>query len=353
LSVSELVLTCISTGWLTLAIPLIILVLYFVQKVYLRTTRQVRLLDLEAKSPVFSHFISSFSGLVTIRAFNWTKEVHEENLKHLDLSQRPFYLLYSLQRWLTLVLDLIMAGLAVLLISLTVALRESVDPGLLGVALVSVMRFGQLLGYLLNYWANLETSLGAVARVRQFEGETPQEVDGTGEPEPDWPPKGRICLENVSASYGDRIVLHDIMLDFEPGEKIAICGRTGSGKSTLLALLLRLYEPLEGRIHIDGVEISDMSLSRLRKDVVALPQDPLFLSGTIRYNLDPFQAVNDEDIGAALQKTGLKALIEDKGGLGADLNTGWLSAGQKQLFCMARALLRSSRVLLLDEATSR
>jgi ATP-binding cassette, subfamily C (CFTR/MRP), member 1 len=312
-----------------MVIPFLVAVLYLVQNVYLKTSRQMRLLDLEAKSPVFSHFISSFSGLITIRAFNWTSEVHDENLRYLDDCQRPFYLLFMLQRWLSLVLSLITAGLAITLITITVVMRDKIDPGLLGVALVSVMTFGQILGYLLTYWANLEMSLGAVTRITQFEAQTPQEKDGSETPPADWPERGSISVSNVSAYYDDHRVLSDVNLDITPGEKVAICGRTGSGKSTLVALLLRLHEPSNGTIKVDGVDISHIPLRTLRKQLVALPQDPLFLSGTVRQNLDPFEMSKDNTIWECIQKTGLKELIEDKGGLDADLNTDWLSAGRE------------------------
>ncbi|KAJ0300193.1 hypothetical protein COL516b_008544 [Colletotrichum fioriniae] len=352
-------LTTLATPTLTISIPILIILLYLLQRIYLQTSRQIRLLDLETKSPLFSHFIASATGLITIRALgpHWTSRVQRQNLQRLDLSQRAFYAMGSLQKWLLLVLNLVVAALAVLLVASAVLLRDRVDAGLLGVALVSVMTFGQLLTQLLNYWAQLETSLGAVARIREFETETPSEESKGHDEDPavkeEWPSRGRIDIRNVSAAYDDHQVLSGVNLTIEPGEKVAICGRTGSGKSTLLALLLRLHEPSAGAIEVDGVDIRSVPVTRLRESLVALPQDSLFLPGTVRQNLDPFESRNDDaDIWDALKKTGLKALFEDKGGLEANLNTDWLSAGQKQLFCMARAILRASHVLLLDEATS-
>lgn len=352
-AIGEIILTCVSSGYLAIVIPLLFVVLFGIQRFYLQTSRQLRLLDLESKSPLYSFFISSFSGLTTIRGFAWTKKSFVQHIEHLDISQRPFYLLYCAQRWLLLVLELLVAGLSVLLVGLSVALRDRVAPGLLGVALTNVTSFGQTISQFIIFWTDLETSLGAITRVREFVAETPMEKEGAGSLPDSWPSEGSISVSGLTAKFGDHVVLDDINLDIRGGEKVAICGRTGSGKSTVIALLLRLYDPIHGTIEIDGIDISTLRINLLRESLVALPQDPLLLAGTVRYNLDPSLKTSDDAMLLALEKTGIRAAIEDKGGLDADLQTEWLSAGQKQLFCLARAMLRKSRILLLDEATSR
>lgn len=341
------------SGYLGIIIPVLLAVLYLVQMFYLRTSRQMRLLDLEAKSPLYSDFIASFAGLTALRAYGWTGNAEEENLRRLNSSQRPYYQLYCVQRWLSLVLNLIVAGMAVAVIGIAVALRDQISPGLLGVALTSVMGIGMTLSMLIQMWTQLETSLGAITRINEFARDTPRELDGPDMPPPQWPSKGAVSVRHLEAKYGDRTVLEDINLEITPGEKIAVVGRSGSGKSTLIALLLRLYPPANGEIVIDGVETGHLNLNALRESLVALPQDPMFLAGTVRYNLDPLERTTDAELLTVLDKTSLRAVIEEKGGLDADLNTDWLSAGQRQLFCLARALTRKSRVLLLDEATSR
>jgi len=347
------VLTCVASGWLALAIPVLFAVLFVLQKFYLRTSRQLRLLDLEAKSPLYSDFIASFAGLTALRAYGWTRDAEEENLKRLNESQRPYYLLYCVQRWLTLNLNLIVAGLATLLIGMSVALRDRVSPGLLGVALTSVMGIGMTLTMLITSWTQLETSLGAITRINHFQHDTPREEDGPDMPAEKWPARGAVEVKNLFAKYGERTVLTDINLSVAAGQKIAVCGRSGSGKSTLMMLLLRLYPPAEGTIVIDGVDTATLNLNALRESLVALPQDPMFLAGSVRYNLDPLGKCSDAEILAALDKTSIRTVIDEKGGLDGDLDTDWLSAGQRQLFCLARAFLRKSKVLLLDEATSR
>ena len=353
LCLAELAMTCLASRYLALAIPPLFVVLYSVQRRYLATSRQVRILETETKAPLFSHFISTAAGLVTVRAYNLQGRVRAQNLSLIDTAQRPFYMFTCMQHWLSVVISGVLAGFAILLVSLAVRLRETIDPGLLGVALVSVSSFGQVLGWWLKHWANLEESLGAVERVRRFQNDTPKERDGVVDSGAPWPHLGAISLRGVHASFGEHEVLKDINLSIEPGQKVAICGRTGSGKSTLLSLLLRLHDPSKGTILIDGVDVSSVKLDALRTSVAALPQDALFLPGTMRDNIDPFRGASDDEIWIALGKTGLKDLVGEKGGLDVDLNTDWLSAGQKQLFCMARAMLRRGRVLLLDEATSR
>ncbi len=390
-AVAQIVLTCVGSGWLGVAIPAMLAALFGLQKFYLRTSRQMRLLDLEAKSPLYSHFISTFSGLAAVRAYGWTGLVRADNLGRLDESQRPFYLLRCVMRWLTLVLNLMVAGLAVLLAGIAVALRGSISPGLLGVALTSIMGIGQTLSQLIQSWTQLETSLGAVTRIDGFAANTPREPDGPDMPPDQWPSRGHIRIEGLCASYDtyshdttpkkgqqandqhssekqqpdqpdrqqqSREVLSNINLDILPGQKVAVCGRSGSGKSTLISMLLRLYEPTAGHVVVDDIDTRTLNLDALRESLVALPQDPMFLAGTVRYNLDPLSRCSGDDgnrqLWDALEKVGIREAVEAQdGGLDAELNTDWLSAGQRQLFCLARALLRNSKVIMLDEATSR
>jgi ABC-type multidrug transport system fused ATPase/permease subunit len=191
--------------YIAASLPLCITIIYFIQKYYLRTSRQLRLLDIEAKSPLFSHFLEVLEGLATIRAFGWGDQYLHESKKALEISQRPYYLLYCVQRWLSLVLDLTVAGIALVMITVTVQTKHKINPGLIGLALVNIVSFSANLKLLITNWTLLETSIGAVTRVRSFESETESEdraLPGDElEPPQTWPKQGSIEFNNVSATF--------------------------------------------------------------------------------------------------------------------------------------------------------
>ncbi|THV45348.1 hypothetical protein BGAL_0499g00020 [Botrytis galanthina] len=346
------ILMSLSAGYFAATIPVVVL-----QKFYLRTSRQMRLLDLEAKSPLYSHFIETLSGLTTIRAFGWTEKFREQNLAFLDISQKPYYLLFCIQRWLGLVLDLLVTALAVILMVLIVKLRTDISPGYVGLALLNVMTFNQSLTLIIKEWTLMETAVGAVSRLKSFAATTvsenlSSEVESVPE---DWPAFGAIEFKNVKASYTSTSVpvIHDLNLSIKAGEKIGICGRSGSGKSSLIAALFRMLELHPGSsILIDGIDISTIPRQTVRARLNAVPQDPFFLRSTIRTNADPYNVHPDLQIISALEKVHLWSLISSKGGLDAQLDTEFFSHGQRQLFCLARAILRGGRIIVLDEATS-
>lgn len=353
--IAQITLTCIASGYLAISIPFILACLYLLQRVYITTSRQLRVLELEQKAPLFENFMNTFKGLMTLRAYSWLSVAESRNTVLINNSQRPYYLLFCLQRWITLILDLVTAAQATLIMGLVVALRHTINPGLLGVALTSIMTFGQTASTLTLQWTNLETSLGAVERIMTYVKVTPSEESQKGEAkavEGEWPTQGNIRLNNISASYGKQKVLKSIDLNFAPGSKTILCGRTGSGKSTVLGAILRMTDLDEGSVQIDGVDIANLSPNWIRTAIVGLPQDSLLLKGTVRTNLDAFGHHTDERLIEVLEKTGLAQLVSERGGLGVELNPDWLSYGQRQLLCLARAMLRKSKVLLIDEATS-
>lgn len=294
--------------------------------------------------------------MATLRAFGWSDAALTKNNQLLDTSQKPFYLLLCVQRWLTIVLDIIVAVVAVLLMSLAVILRSRVNPGFLGVAMVNLMNLNNTLTNLIEFWTLLETSLGAVSRIKEFTDSTKSE-DLPGEdrtPPPGWPLRGDLEIIEMSAAYSSdtRPALSHINLSITHGQKIAVCGRTGSGKSSLLLALLRMIDLTEGAIMIDGIDISKVPRKLIRSKFVTLSQDVFSLPGTVRMNADPFGQASDEQIIAALELVNLWKVVSIKGGLDATMDGGLFSHGQLQLFNFARAMLQDGSILILDEPTS-
>ncbi|GKT40555.1 ABC transporter gloK [Colletotrichum spaethianum] len=364
---AEGILIMIGAKYLAAAIPFALIALYCLQAFYLKTSRQMRFLDLQASAPLLTKLIESIDGLSTIRAFGWQEAFRTASVDLLDQSQRPYYLLFCIQRWLTLVLDLFVGAIAVLLVSMAIMIPDATSTGAIAVALYNVLNFNRSLARLITSWTELETSLGAIFRIRTFESRTPVEPSPTEEdsvqPPLHWPAHGQLEIRHITASYstGSKPVLKDIVLSISAGDKIAICGRTGSGKSSLTLALFKLLHLDSGSIVIDGIDINQVPHNILRQRLIAIPQEPLLLPGTLRTNLFPYDDVlssedipSDDSLVDALNKVSLWSTISLHGGLSTDISNLPLSKGQMQLLCLARAIVRknSSRILVLDEATS-
>ncbi|KAB5575558.1 P-loop containing nucleoside triphosphate hydrolase protein [Coniochaeta sp. 2T2.1] len=357
--ISQAVLLASSTGYLAVTFPFLAILFFYIQRGYLRTSRQLRFLDLEEKAPVYTQFLETLAGLVTIRAFGWAGAAKKHNHSLIDKSQRPFYLLLMVQQWLELVLNLVTAALALIVVGLAVKLCGSVSAGLTGVSLVQLITLAETLKLLIQFWTSLETSLGAVARIKNFSEETPDErLPGeNGVPEPSWPASGRFEMKGVSVSYSDdleRKALDGVELVIEAGQKVGVVGRTGSGKSTFLLALLRLVPNCSGSIVVDGVDISTLPRDTVRQRIITVSQDTFFLPGSVRLNIDPYDAASTAAIEAVLRRVGLWDVVQERGGLDAKFEDEMFSHGQRQLFSLARAVLRkdTGRAVVFDEATS-
>lgn len=347
-----------------LTIPLVLVVIFFVQKIYLKTSRQLRYLDLECRSPLYSHFLETLEGIVTIRAFGWSAQSEETNRRLLDASQAPVYLLYCVQRWLRLVLDMTTMGLAVVVVALALSVRDTTSAGRLGLALTNVLTFSQSLSRLITEWTTMETSVGSIARIRSFASDPDSQDQGrfsdSVQPASDWPNEGRITFSRVYAKYDtkdarDSSCLEDISLVIEPGQKVSVCGRTGSGKTSLMLALFQVLPLHSGSIVIDGVNIATLSPNRLQECLIGVPQQAFVMPDSIRRNLDPSGQLTDDRLIQALRKVTLQDVVDRLGGLDAILDQSSLSQGQQQLFCLARALCRKrtrGAIVVLDEPTS-
>ncbi|KAM5374183.1 hypothetical protein ACJZ2D_006643 [Fusarium nematophilum] len=349
-----------AVGWFAVSIPFVIAVLVLIQRFYVRTSKQLRLLEIEHKAPLFSHFLESINGLATIRAFGWTQPYNDKVLLRLDSAQKPSYLLNCIQRWLTLVLDMVVACLTVVLVVFAVTLRDRINSSLLGIALVNMMRLGSNMKGIILYWSILETSLGAITRIRAFSSGTPseQQPGENRQPRQEWPSEGSLEVKDLDVQYDQTAepIIRSISLSIKHGDKLGICGRSGSGKSSFVQALLRMAEITNGRITLDGEDISLIPRSLIRQRLSCLTQDPFLFSDTIRFNADPLNKYADDEIRRALDRVGIWSVIQSKAGetdpLDEKMDENFLSHGQRQLFCLARALLKKSSLLILDEPTS-
>lgn len=348
-------------------IPMILFV-YLLQKFYLQTSRQLRYLDLHSSAPLNTHLIEMIDGVATIQAFGWEDAVRADGMAHLNETMKPSYLLNVIQNWLELVMKLFVSAVSVLLITTCVVLPSSTSAGGIALSLTNLLALGGALSSLILSWTGLETSLGAADRLRKFDRLTPKEAvsrQTTTVPQ-HWPTRGTIDIDSISASYKESHgttstqALSNVRLQIQSGEKVAICGRTGSGKSSLLLALFRMLDLNSGAIRIDDIDISTISHRKLRSRMIAVPQEPILLPGTLRFNLRPgtgqgaTSSDEDDELVGYLKTVELWETVRLQGGLDSQISDLELSHGQKQLICMARALARkaSSPILVLDEAMS-
>ncbi|EGX92389.1 ABC multidrug transporter, putative [Cordyceps militaris CM01] len=363
-------------NYMAAVLPVVFLAVYTIQWFYLRTSRQMRALDLESSSPLYTHFQETADGLLYIRAFGWQMKTLEQGFHLLDDSQKAFYYMYCIQQWLGLVLGLLIAVVATTLMAFVLFMKGSTSQTALGLAFLNLILLAQTLEHLILAWTSLETSIGALARLRNFMNETPQEPSDRHLQVPEnWPSLGHIELQNVSADYWDDNrrppVLQNLSLSIDGGQRVGLVGRTGSGKSSLFLALLGFLH-CKGVITIDGIDISSIPVDVLRSRIVTISQDQIKLDATVRTNLLPFTLnvdreemrpqqrreaeAKDMKLRELLVRLGIWSHLSDKGGLDAMLDDVGYSHGEMQLFCLARGIMRyqdtGSKVVLIDEATS-
>ena len=335
------------------------IIFFLIQKLYVTSSRQLKRLESVSRSPIYSHFGETLSGAPTIRAFGRKHNFINQSNAKVDYNSMCYYPSLIANRWLAVRLEtignLITFGSAVFCI----LSKGSISQGDVGFVISYSLSITQILNWLVRMTADVETNIVGVERIMEY-SELPQEapwMDPSNRTKDTWPASGDIELNNLGIRYreGLDLVIHEVSCSIKGGQKIGIVGRTGAGKSSLTVALFRIVEAAIGKIIIDGVDISKIGLHDLRKQLTIIPQDPVLFSGSLRMNLDPFNKYSDNDIWRALQLSNLHDFVKGlEEGLNFEVSEGGenLSVGQRQLVCLARALLRKTKVLVLDEATA-
>lgn len=357
-----LILLVVPVPYLLVVIFIATLLYVGLQRLYAPTSRQLRRLEMATKSPIYTLFseTSTPAGLATIRGLDRSELFIEMNIGRLNRSQQPYFYLQAVRRWLQTWLNVLSLIINVSLVAVVVILRNTKSIGVLGAGLVQATQMGDNLNRSLVAYTELEIASVALERIFNFASlprEQSDAVNGKMRVKVESQKiQGEIEFRNTSIAYkpGLKPSLLNLNLTIKAGEKLGICGRSGSGKSTLLLAIFAMLETCKGDIYIDGQAISSMSAVTLRNSLTIVPQNALILTATVRVNLDPGEEMADSQLWQALETCKLLQVVQNfpKGldtMLANDIN---LSSGQRQLFSLARALLRNRKVLVLDEATS-
>ncbi|KAL8111447.1 hypothetical protein AgCh_019244 [Apium graveolens] len=330
------------------------------QKFYLASANELMRIDGTTKSSVASQLAESIAGAVTIRAFEEEDRFNSENFYLIDANSTPYFHSFSANEWLIQRLEVLCAVIVSFsALGMTLMPLEASKSGYVGMALSYALSLNVFLVYSVQMQSMLSNSIISVERLEQYmhiHSEAPEKID-KNQPPPNWPSVGRVEISNLKVKYQRNapLVLRGISCIFKGGHSIGIVGRTGSGKTTLISALFRLVEPTEGKIIIDDIDISTIGLHDLRSKLGIIPQDPTLFSGSVRYNIDPLSEHTDIEIWEVLEKCHLRDAVQEKeeglDSLVAQDGSNW-SMGQRQLFCLGRALLKRRKILVLDEATA-
>ncbi|CEJ92652.1 hypothetical protein VHEMI08288 [[Torrubiella] hemipterigena] len=366
LVIADFILVCTSSAISVILIPSVVVPVYLLQSFYLRTSRQMRQLSLETKVPIVKQITEVSSGIEHIRAMKMQDYLLADGFKHIDNNSKPVYMLRCIQQWLWLVINLVVTFIAVMIMTIALTARHLASDNSIGVGMVALIPLSDNLGNVIRSWMSLETSLGAMWRLKWFTENTPTEQNETALDADDvrlknWPETGAIEFREVNASYsiGSRRVLGGLSFSVAHGQTFGLIGRTGSGKSSILLTALNFLN-YAGVITIGNLDLRNIPLDILRRRITTITQSSIELPGSVRANLYPYPdsatELDDKVIIDVLEFLGIWDYVDANGGLDADIAHLKLSTGQRQLINIARAFLHhkqnKSRIALMDEVTT-
>ncbi|KAJ2552092.1 Transporter of the ATP-binding cassette (ABC) [Coemansia sp. RSA 1878] len=390
-SLAILVVISVITPAFTLGAIIIAVIYWAIGVLYLSSSREIKRFESVTKSPIYTQFGETLNGVSTIRAYGQEARFRQANYGKIDDNVRPFIYMWGANRWLSIRVDLAGAFVSFMAGLLALTTTGRMDAGLAGMSLSYALNFTEHILWVVRFYSVNEMNLNSVERVVEYldvPPEAPVTVPDRTLPA-QWPAEGRIRVENLELRYAPGLppVIRGISFEVRPREKVGIVGRTGAGKSSLTLALLRILEASAGRIVIDGIDIAHIGVGDLRSRLTIIPQDPVLFTGTVRTNLDPFGAHNDEELWLALRRAHLlgdgdtalssASTISEHGSVDAEStddvragkpavlgrtisgldmavmeNGSNFSQGQRQLLALARALVKRTQVILLDEATA-
>ncbi|KAG1657837.1 Multidrug resistance-associated protein 4 [Nymphon striatum] len=310
------------------------------------------------KSPVFTHVSITLDGLSTIRAYDALDRFQNKLNDLQDLNIAVYYMHLCVQRWFAIFFQYACTVLLCASLLTPVIFRGKISASSTGFLITQLAQIALALQWRVRVAIELQSKFTSVERVMEYgeiESEAARECTEENRPPKDWPQKGFVEASNMSLAYNkNNYVLKDICFTIKGSQKVGIVGRTGAGKTSLINALFRLTEP-KGTLKIDGVNISNIGLHQLRRNISIIPQEPVLFQDTIRFNMDPFSAYDDSSIWEALQSVELKSVVgKFPKKLETELTEGGfsLSLGQQQLICLARAIIKQNKIIVMDEATS-
>ena len=344
-----------------LYMPIILILGFFITKFYLIGSRPLTRLEAISRSPILNTINETIPGYASIKAFNKENNYLDKFYSKINDCFNINICLRGIKMWLQEMFKLLSVFYLIYLVLNTIFNEDEVTSQSVGITFTYSVILQENLGWGFSIAADLENIMISLERCLQYT-KIKSEAPSIIRPKDDeliknnWPSKGTIKFENYSVKYrpNTEIVLKKLNFEIGSNEKVGVVGRTGSGKSTICLCLFRILEPLEGTIYIDNEDITKIGLDILRKNLTIIPQDPCLMEGSLRYNIDPFDLKEDEEIISILKKIGFEYTETDEQILNRKIEQGGsnLSVGEKQLICIARAILRKTKIVVMDEATA-